>query len=351
MFPNTHFDPTRDDPVDFDKRILMLLGEKYEACLATVVSQLSQPAWLSRPLEEFARSTANWSILKRQLVLGFCVAEAMGFNPLNLVTLWEGYARARILPLCALDDAMDKDLPVRSDPYVVVSYAIAALLKGHEFFSNHPEILPFWKVLRDSVIRIASAVHFQLSIRFDTTYLDNPISLLSLYETQHSPFRRSSSFVTYVYGLGAIKGLNITTDTPWQFERFRQLLDDIADLREDLPAGRLTYPALLTINDVRLGPQAKTIVQDLWNNKQNKGEWWPPFRRCLLEAGVLDHLKQQVTADLTAVSDWISTSLPGDCEPLLALIEAKRAFLYRLIQRNLEDTPPSSPLDSIGETA
>ena len=350
MILKTYFDPTKDDPVEYDEVTFSLIGERYKICLEAVIDQINQSIWFSSPLEELARSTANWSILKRQLILGFSIAEAMALDPSNLIKLWEGYARARILPLCAFDDATDKDTLGNLEPHVVAPYVVAAVLKGEEFFFQNPSIEPFWRVLQESLIRIATVVYQEYSTRFDSKYLENPNALLSMYKTELSPLNRSSSFVTYVYGLAAIKNTPITTTTPWLFERSRQLLDDIADLREDIFFGRLTYPALLTLKEPHVGPKAKKIIHNLWYNKNNTDDWWPLFRNCLMESKVLNDLKQQITVDINSLRDWISTSFPGEYKYLLALLEAKRAFLFRLIQHGVDDIPPPSPLDRIGKT-
>jgi len=135
------------------------------------------------------------------------------------------------------------------------------------------------------------------------------------------------------------------------YEKARQILDDLADIREDIMCGRLTFPVLYALQQDHGSGNLRRIIADLWHRIEKGGqpgilpEEWDQVRKLMRDYGGFEVPSVKALRWLKKVGDGIFSSLPGNREPLLLHIELKRAYLARLRASNFDDTPPSFEVD------
>jgi hypothetical protein len=197
---------------------------------------------------------------------------------------------------------------------------------------------------------MAQAVCVEDSIRYDEQYFLRPSLLLRIFETPVCPWFRSSALETLMLGVAEMHNLP-RPETGWlrDFERMRQLLDDIADIRDDLVAGRLTYPVLVGLQSDRHAAALSDQIQTVWRaspqERQSRMQnLWPTIKRLLSDADAYEACMRKIRIWERRIAEAINVgSFPGGTTYLHLVLDLKRALADRLTVQGFEDHPEPFP--------
>jgi hypothetical protein len=216
---------------------------------------------------------------------------------------------------------------------------LARIRKGVKFWDAHVELSG----------RVIALFHEELTMRFDESYLGTPTILIDRYNTKSSPLMRSSTLETFMRGMAAMCGRELKS-VHWLelYEQSRQMLDDLADLWEDLLMGRLNYPVLVALKNY--GPNSKlgALIKSLWNSRKqdpSKDEltpYWKTIKDLLSDAGAFQETCTLIDGWLKQVESSIGAELfSGNIGGLMTVVDLKKAYLARLSKLNFDNVKPT----------
>ena len=188
----------------------------------------------------------------------------------------------------------------------------------------------------------------EIFYKFDISILENPDLMISKYRTNQSPLLRSSTLETFAKIIVMKSDIELKSDG-WliKFEKMRQLLDDLLDIREDIKNGRITYPVLLALANKSFGKKLKQMIMIEWNSSISykqvlNDENWYRIKNIIIQAGAFD-------TSLSLAKKWIDEvyndikkeAFCGDTTALFILLELKRAFADRIMRKNFDNYVPA----------
>jgi hypothetical protein len=347
------FTPYVDDPQAFDRDGLTYLRNRYLSLLSEIRLALLNGDWFdSTALNSSVQQYIPWSVVARQLLVGFACAEALGVMPKDLMGLWVEYATVRILPIAAMNVAMEAEnlQKCRSGCLQVAktcSYLVAAQARGYVTFGMVGHGSRFRDVYFSYLKRISQIAYDDLSSRYSNEFIRDPETVLSTYQTDLSPLLRRSTLETFANGLGGMVG-RVLRNPHWPtcYEQLSQLLDDLSDIGRDVCAGRLTYPILLGLNNKEIRENLAALISNLWATQRGNSDnvfkkIWPIIVTDLKKAGTFLKIVKQAEAWCKDIQcDILSEDFPGNTDPLFVVIDLKKALLYRLQQNEFSDKQP-----------
>jgi hypothetical protein len=343
-------------PQDYDQYALGWLSDRYNTVIQQVRAAFYEMAFFYNPvLESCAKHNVDWAKVARHLFLGFAACEAYGRSPAMYVNLWVRYVRVRVLPIAHLNRAMQSlALSVHDRSCVEFTtaalYAIAAQLLGQELSLTTSANRDFWVVHASVLRRIVETVWDETQHRFLIEYLHQPDILLATYDSHNSPLLRSGMLEAVFMGISACLGIRQGVPQ-WvrDYEQLRQLLDDIADVKEDLQVGRLTFPVLVGLH-ADVSASLRTLIEHYWASTIMNGSGnmesvvWAQIKSILKSCGAFAVACARVRDWIVRVQKGIANhGFVGNTEPLLLIVELKRAFMARLIETDFDDREPKFP--------
>jgi hypothetical protein len=331
---------------EFDRAALNSLRDRYDNVLREVLSGLDGSC-------QERLSGAERTAVARHLLLAFAACEALGPVPSDFVDLWQAYSTMRILPLLRVNERMSAPASRHagsSQLLVACLQAMVSLTYANELRDSVPRFSQFWSAIVGTYRRMLTVVCEEVSLRYDERAVLAPDIALARYESNLSPLLRSSMLEMPLFGMAAVAGTQVEPSS-WvpNYERARQLLDDAADVREDLGRGRLTYPVLISLSVPDSGELQERILR-LWERSRRSGTpriadpEWARLRAQITRLGGYEASSAQALDWLDTVERGCLTTLRGNPEPLLVHINLKRAFLERLQWHGFEDSPPPAEL-------
>ena len=346
-----------DDPVVYDRECLEWLHGRNKALLEAVRDHLDRSSWFqSELLEADFKKEADWRSIARFLLIGFSVVKAIGKDPFEYLGLWVFHARTRIIPILALNQRMKHDAPdlmAVNELVRIVLMTIAGQLNGVMRASTTRQLAVWQTVHARCFERVIEISYEEISNKYNRSSLSFPEPCLSRFETDLSPLLRSSILESFVEGICEIEGIRLN-DATWSrdFEKMRQLLDDLGDMRSDIVEGRLTLPVLLALHRRRGEGDLGDLIGQIWERGKRRGVWemedaqWEEIKRIVKETGSLESVRRRILAYYECcVKSVKDEKFSGDSEELMCLMELKKAYLHRLLDNDLDDVEPACSFD------
>ncbi len=349
------FDQNLYTPEEFDKKGMAELVSRYRYLIDETKENFYKTRMFSSDaLEEYVKSNVNWSLVVRHLILGFASSEALAHPPSDFLDLWVAYIRVRILPIADFNKSMQKyslspHIYERHEFLKIALYNIAAELLGINLLWEKPKGKEIWLTHAQMLGRVVQLAYEEVSNRFDKRILNNPVILLNKYETDHSPLFRSSILETQMRLISTVANIDLPR-TEWlpTYEKLRQLLDDLADIKEDIEVGRLTFPVLIALQREGENGSLRKIIENHWDNKWHDFSHkkitcsqWEEIKKYLSSCGAISTVKDIILGWYEEAKSSIHNGeLPGNTDSFLLMLELKRSFLSRLENNNYTDKEP-----------
>jgi len=348
------FEDNNIRPEEFDKIGMNYLIQKYGALLNNLKPQIEKSRiFQSEILENIAKKNINWEMIARHLFYAFATCDAFGQNPFDFQNIWVAYTRIRILPIVEFNKTMQSyslspKVVERQEFLKVALFNLAAELSGSIQLLNSEEGKRFWLAHAQMLGRIIELVYEEVNDRFNLQTLEKPEIVLKKYKTVNSPLLRSRLLETQINIISSVAAIN-TENINWLpfFEKLRQLLDDLSDIKEDIEIGRITYPVLVGLHREKSNGELLNIINKFWTQKLkntkcnlNKKEW-SAIKTILLKNNSIQYTCDKILKWYKKTKQALNeNTLPGNVESLSLILELKKAYLYRLRKNNFDDKKP-----------
>jgi hypothetical protein len=343
------------NPIEFDISALQYLRNKYSDLIEISLQMLRDEFFIdSELIENEFQKNLDWEVIERFILSEFIVAECLNLLSPHTLRLCAWYIKYRVIPISVFNKTLDLSYN-KTDSYESYKLALNAgllnlssQLNGFITISNLENGLKFWNIHAMMLSRVVNCAYEEYLRRFDIECLKSPARLLNIYDGDKSPLLRSSVIETLFLALSAVNGYLIKSITWLQnFEKLRQTLDDLADMREDILNGRLTYTWLYALK--QLGPNSKLEKNliELWRQVRTnisdleKMEYAENAIKLVNESDVYAHIEKIITKMIIDIELGIRNEmLPGNIEGLLILVKLKEAYFQRLKVLKFIDKKP-----------
>jgi hypothetical protein len=329
------------------------LKSKYLHVLNDVKLEFTKTRWFySDEAEHSAIASIDWAASYRHLIGGFAISEALGHDPEEFTDYWVCYLRSRVIPIMKYNSVMEMtDQSIAQFRNSILSetlHNMAAYMCANEQFkrlTKGDEVLVIYSRITRRIIEI---VFQEVIYRFDRSILYDPAKMIDKYETRLSPLLRSSMVETHYYALSKMIGVSPGEEAwPELYERSRQLLDDLSDIRFDIARGRLTLPVLVGLLSEGATGALRSSIETAWRRTESGhhhelgDDEWFNIKRRLKDLRAFDDICSRISAWMTEVRmGLLGADLPGDISSILLLVELKRAHLSRLVDLDFDDQEP-----------
>jgi hypothetical protein len=343
-----------DDPVAYDTYAISALRTRYDSVLGKVKDDFARWGHFDSPLIHGRDlGPQEWTATARHLLLAFAACEALSCDPLDFTPLWQSYVAIRVVPILRMNECMRRQPALDecgTDLLAASLRTMGALASADQLCATVPHFTPFWAAVSGLYRRMLEAVYEEVLSRYEEAPLWSPYAALAKYDTALSPLLRSSMLEMPLLGLARSVG-QVVEPSAWvtDYEKARQLLDDVADVREDLGRGRLTFPVLSALTGPGSG-SLRSAIQRAWSQigdnvpAFDSTAVWFEVKQEIVRLGGYQKSVELIEQWLANVESGSTLTLGGDLEPLLAHVDLKRALLRRLEQSDFDDSPPPTCL-------
>lgn len=227
-----------------------------------------------------------YDLLLRHSIPYMAVQKDLFDNEINEDTVWVLAAclAAHTLALTHLDyhlDGINPDLvsgqvtAQKLSPETAISYAIRIIFKSGTLLSKTSVYGQIWSQCIDKVSGfVIERMHQDWKERYSSSILNtDPIEAIKDYlESATSKILASgywevmmkASFLTYRPNSQIPHDLE---EVALEMRKFRQMIDELLDIKEDVSAGFVTLPVWFLINEK---PDIRELVQEIWENTKEQ---------------------------------------------------------------------------------
>lgn len=363
-------DTALSDPIRWEQAYYRRQDVKYAVPFAEVFGQLDSVHFEQPQVDRFFHDNVDRGLILKQIAHLFTAAECFGGANQHHVDFAVDYALASIIPIQVTDTFIDysrsphltADMMAREDVRTAWLFTNACMNMGFQRMVSASYPRQVAEVVSEVFRDVPQAMADCYYRRYDPRKLDHVEEELAFYE--QSPISRllgSGFYQICVDAACAIANEPITPQLRYltqDMRRLRQLVDEIADWREDVVSGELTLPFLYLLEDPEMGGEAKQLIQQVWTRAQNiivqpqsQEETihslnddpeilsrTDGIKELLMESGSFDRLYNRADAH------WINTVLQmgtvfqgKNYYDLLLGVHLRREFLERLKKQDWED--------------
>jgi hypothetical protein len=365
------------DPIDFDRRTFHFLYQKYGRFLGEVLHRLRHnDVFNSQSLNTTFRKYLDAQLVCKQLMPLFATADAHGLlkeSEEDLIQFGLGYVITKTTALNALDTHVDlsisynteKDVAQERDSRATTLLCISSIFRGFNLLNSGCAAGRSVDIVSSVFAEVMEIMFEDYRSRFNIHDLTVPDKRLDLYKNgKLSPLKGSGFYeATIRSGLAIIgveeqPGMDVFLTN---FRKLRQIVDEIADVPEDIRVGRLTFPVLIGLTNDKFSHAIISTVRRIWEisgeivclSSRNDMSTIATLKEdtrlksLVSDLGLL--LEQSnaweeayVFADnlfLEVVESMEKLFPPDNLGSLLEIALLKRAFLERLRKQSWQDIP------------
>lgn len=332
-----------EDPVRFNDAVVRFFRTKYGIYTKQVLKELRRHSRRRKWLRDLL-DLASWRKVERHFFPVFATASILGGVTPNHVTFCSAYARAVSLPVLGIDRLIDRpefeQTQTRSAYKDLLSYWCSNY-DGIRDLIRLPNGQRVLDLVSSNYYDVFCSLFEDLLSRYDDSLLSRPErTLASFFRSPHSQLT-CKYFAVTVQASFLISSQDIDSNTiafSESFGRIRQLIDEVADVSEDLKMGKVTLPVLFCL--ARDDSRYKSAILDLWKKVRYGGD-------SALVIGALNRIKQMTISlggyeRAYALADmWCRDAIGSmaSCMELRILLRLKRAYLERLKINDWADMP------------
>ena len=344
------------DPVTYNDAVVRYFRTTYAEHLVRVFSELESRAaspyapWLQRALAVVPRRA-----LERHLFALFSAATSSGGVTEQHIRFGSAFLRGISIPVMQIDHMLDRlhlAAGTESEATGLTSPiwlgSICLLHEGLRDMLNLPHAKELLKVVLSDYLRVYSSLETEMKGRYKDYGLLHPTEYLNWMLHSYDSSLTCRYFSVTVQGAILINQGAVSPTVKklaHLFGRLRQLVDQIADVEEDVLIGKLTVPVLHALTKC---PLLQEEIRDLWRESQGCSldtELLQP-RLNRIHKLVLENNGFEYSSGL-ALSCYEEAMALFHNEPLLPdlgieiriLFRLKRAFLERLKRNGWRDIP------------
>ncbi|MCL4873544.1 hypothetical protein KJ039_05640 [bacterium] len=370
-----------ENPILFDRLAFEWLFSKYGDYLKEILEKLHcNEHFLAFRIDEKFKNYLDSSLVCKQLLPLFATADAydeLEKNRAELIDTGVAYVLTKTASLNFIDTHVDlslsynikRDIAEEKDSRLSVLLSITSIFRGCDHFLNLPNGNFCLKIITEVFAHVMEIMTEDYCNRFNENDLINPKKRIQLYDQNFlSPFLGSGFYEATIRSALKINGKK---ENPYlinwlrDFRKLRQMIDEIADIEEDIRVGRLTYPVLLGLEKPFVGKEISSIVKNIWNLsrpiiKDNRASDMETILKLntneeikksvsilydlLNDAHVWDELYEKTEELCLKLLNNIEYAFLESKNPtgLILILLLKRAFLERLRKQNWRDLPLGS---------
>lgn len=365
------------NPIKFDRDTFNILGSRYGTYLHRVIRDVQREEYFkSAEINSIIHSNLDHQLICKQVLPLFATADAYGklekFER-QLISFAKQYILIVTSTYNSIDSQIDlcvsynteTDLSEKWNMEKVSLFGISSIISGFKnlFYEKNGEKLV--EIISDVYSDISEIMFLDYEHRFDTMLLESTNEAIEKYLTSELSALVGSGFyeVTIRAAMQIIEE-DITNDQMVfmkDFRRLRQIVDEIADVVEDVRVGRVTLPFLLALLNPKYKKQVDNLIRDIWktsnevidNYSHSKNRLIselsqdPKLKALtdtlydkLIKSGVFDLTYNIAEQIFTNVVSGLKTHFPRhNMDGLVRIAYLKKAFLERLKRQNWRDVP------------
>lgn len=364
-------------PLNYDFQAITGIISRVGQVMEPAIDGLRAPDAAFPHMRELELDAVDVELIYRQCSLAVLLGLERNWPVPDLIEFVQLYARVQTLILNNIDTHLDLSGSYgRSDaarlsgdvrnalcyvPYSVLSgIALAKNLPGERLWASI-------QCMARTTRYIIECIHDDYHDRFNEDHLTNPLGLVRRYaDPVRSRHLGSGFYLSTVESLNALFGQQTApafADVLGEMRILRQRVDELADLRQDIMTGLVTYPVALALwHSERAGGGLADLVRSVWVECRLVAESYVGNARESIAIGVDSARTQKLYAELggelvasPAIATCVSEAetkayrivqaarrvLPaGEAECIEVIVNLKRAFLDRLVAAEFEDLPP-----------
>ncbi|MFY1576403.1 hypothetical protein ACN26Z_16090 [Verrucosispora sp. WMMD703] len=323
-------------------------------------------------------------LLFRQTVPVAAVGARIGADPEVLAEYLKIYALGQTLILNNMDRHLDLSASYSiRDPALLLAdvnstmcLSMTSLLTMVREATLTPAGVRALPVMAEVTVEIVQSMYDNYAARFDAAPLEDGDSLVNWYRMDVRSRHLGSGFYSSgLLGLLAYLGKTVPdglADELRDMRRLRQRVDELADLFEDTVTGLVSYPVAKGLAEPTLNAHLRHSISKLWTRAQqvigSHGRHAGVLNRALADDPELNETHSAILEMLVsggimrecyreADTLWREIALGLDAldprfgEPLLAIIDLKRALLDRLAMNGWQNNPPPHTFQDMIEAA
>ncbi|MFI7551386.1 hypothetical protein ACIBQ2_16700 [Micromonospora sediminimaris] len=323
-------------------------------------------------------------LMFRQTLPAAAVGARIGVDPGTLAEYLRLYALGQTLILNNIDRHLDLSASYSiRDPALLLAdvnstmcLSVTSLLTMVREASLTPAGVRALPVMVGVTVEIVQSMYDNYAVRFDQAPLDGGESLVNWYRMDVRSRHLGSGFYSSgLLGLLAFLGEPVPdglTERLRDMRRLRQRVDELADLFEDTVTGLVSYPIAKGLAEPMLKAHLRPLISRLWTRAQQVidshgrdagvlnralagdpelNETHSAMLEMLVSGGIMRECYREADALWREIALGLDVLDPRFGEPLMSIIDLKRALLDRLATNGWHDDPPPHTFQDMIEAA
>ncbi|MEV4711805.1 hypothetical protein [Micromonospora sp. NPDC049374] len=372
------------DPAGYDFRATVELLAQYGGPILMAISQLRTMDFMFPRMSRLYQDALDPELLFRQTMPAAAVGARIGADPGVLAEYLKIYALGQTLILNNMDRHLDLSASYSiRDPALLLAdvnstmcLSVTSLLTMVREASLTPAGVRALPVMAGVTVEIVQSMYDNYAVRFDQATLDSGESLVNWYRMDVRSRHLGSGFYSSgLLGLLAYLGKTVPdglADGVRDMRRLRQRVDELADLFEDTVTGLVSYPVAKGLAEPTLNAHLRHSISKLWTRAQQVigshgrhagvlnraladdpelNETHSAILEMLVSGGIMRECYREADALWREIALGLGALDPRFGEPLLAIIDLKRALLDRLAMNGWQNNPPPHTFQDMIEAA
>ncbi|XYI00714.1 hypothetical protein ACMHYB_13520 [Sorangium sp. So ce1128] len=361
------------DPINFDRHVFLdRLNPRYWRHVEEAINKLQAVPWHDTSSAKKIESTLDKGLIKKQTFPIFETAASCGSITDDHILFASAYILTKIVPLQITDSWIDYSISPNLTADMLSSESVqsawtvsnSSIYMGISLFMQSPSLCGAFEEALPHFVSVSQAMSNCYQRRFNRELLDSPELEIDSYFS--NPISRLLGSV--FFGVSVLGSMRVSGDMPSMQARsmtkkmrgLRQIVDEVADWREDLVSGELTLPYLFALNDKKLNPFVREAIIKTWQRAKEIIDSPIPHAEKIIQLKEdlainrsLDDLKELMILsgsfnEMYSQADHLWNRSVIDMDrvfegknfyDLFLNVALKRAFLERLKAQDWEDVP------------
>lgn len=286
--------------------------------------------------------------IERHLFPFFAVASSSGTVRNEHINFCANYILLISFPVLTIDKIVDENNTLisgnKARAFGPILASFTSIYVATTKLCENPKFSSLLQIVSNNYSTVFQSIIEDIYNRYNLSYLDNPRAYLQ--QELSSPVSQLTSkyFETSLTCALLINEVQIHSEIinfAKEFGRLRQIIDQIADIREDITVGKITFPILFALIKDKNNILKKQIL-DFWCLKESKKRAFELERIIgnIKEFGGYDeayNLSVQIYNDIQ--KKFINLPITIGSLELKSLILLKKAYLERIKRNNWKDVP------------
>ncbi len=289
----------------------------------------------------------------------FVFAEATGLQLSARSKTVASALLAYSIPLMMVDTYLDNSFPALRDDEAIwkVHKSPGDLLNlvyaGMHLAAEEPSGDRIVRIISRESSNVVSAMDRDWQVRRSEDQFEVSEARIRWYWFSPNSRLYGSHIANLMFEIAAIcGGISIGPYQRWigaMIGKLRQVADEHMDVVEDLSEGLITFPVLCSLNNVEVGANLRTAIEELWaDNEQPSGSKWDEIVDLILVGGGPKRALS-LANQLYDNAFHIANRCFACPEPVVAMLSLRVEQLRRGIRQRLSDPPPHATVPSLIE--